>query len=436
MVALGIEFLVIFVLLIINGVFAMSEVALLSSRRARLQSLVLQDKRAAAVLDLLEEPNNFLSSVQVGVTLVGVLSGAYGGATLAEEIAERLDNTPALAAYAETIGVGIVVLLITFLSLVIGELVPKRLALSNPERVAMAVVRPMGWVSHLVAPLVALLSVSTNAVLAVLRLRETREQPVTRAEVKVLLQQGAKAGTFRASEQAMVEGVFRFAERRVNEIMTPRYRITWIDLQDPWEETIRKVTSSGFASLPVGDGLLDNVIGVLRANDALGAYGSGNAPDLRAIARKALNVHESTPAIELLELFRTNPAHLALVLDEFGAVEGLVTPSDILRTIVGDLPVPHRAAHAPLQHRPDGALIADGSLPWRDVLEVLKIPDTEQGSARYQSLAGFVLAMTGQIPIPGDRVEWNGYQFDVVEMDRYRIAKVLIKKASPPETQG
>jgi putative hemolysin len=299
---LATEILIIVLLVLLNGVFAMSEIAVVSARKARLQQLAREGKAGArAALALAAEPTRFLSTVQIGITLVGILAGAFGGATLAEQLADRLSAIPGLARYSEAIGVAIIVVAISYLSLVVGELVPKRLALTNPEKVASAVARPMRTLATLAAPVVQLLSLSTNAILRVLVPRPPAEQPVTEEEIKILIEQGAQSGVFEAVEQEIVESVFRLADRRVGALMTPRTEIVWLDLNDAPEEIERQVAACEHSRFPVGQGRLDNVVGIVRGRDVLATRASGQPFDLKTIMTLPLFVPESLRALTLLE---------------------------------------------------------------------------------------------------------------------------------------
>ena len=333
---LSTTFEIIVLLTIINGLFAMSEVALLSARRVRLQhSAERGDAGARLALGLLQDANNFLATVQIGITLVGILSGAFAGATIAEKIAAYLQGYPAIAPYGETIGIAIVVLGVTYLSLILGELVPKRLALHNPERVATAVAGPMSLISTLAAPAVRILSASTNAVLRLFALREPNEPPVTEEEVKALLRQGAQTGVFDPMEQQIVERVFQFADRRVSTIMTPRADIVWLDVHDDYNALCDEVLRSPHSQFPVCDGDLDRFAGVILAKDFLRGSDKFN---VREDLKPAIVVPEQTAALRAIEQMRQTTVHLALVVDGHGSVSGLLTTADILEALVGDLP--------------------------------------------------------------------------------------------------
>lgn len=422
------EILFIVLLLIANGVFAMSELAVVASRKTRLQRMAASgDPRANAALELAQQPERFLSTIQIGITLVGILAGAFGGATIAEQLGAKISTLPSLAPYGEAIGLISVVLSITYLSLVIGELVPKRLALNNPERVALVVAGPMRVLARLASPVVSILSVSTSVVLTFLRMRTPTEPPVTEDEIKLLIQQGTQAGVFEEVEQEIIESVFRLTDRSVEALMTPRIGIVWLDINDPPEKLHRKVAGSSYSRFPVCRGTLDNLLGIVKAKDMLSRCVSGASLDLQADLKQPLFVPESTPAIRALEMFKAARTHLALVIDEYGAVEGLVTTNDILEAIVGDIaPVESEAGKDAVQ-REDGSWLMEGAMPvdeFREIFSVGRLPGEERGV--YHTLAGFILFHLGRVPSEADHFEWQGLRFEIIDMDGKRIDKVLV----------
>lgn len=429
------ELFIVILLLIANGVFAMSEIAVVSARKARLQQWANEGNiRARTALELANAPNRFLSTVQIGITLIGILAGAFGGATIATKLAVVLDALPFLAPYGRALALGFVVLSITYLSLIIGELVPKRLALSSPERIAVAVAPLMRALSGLASPVVRLLSLSTDAVLRLLGVRPSAEPPVTEEEIRLLLQQGAQAGMFEAAEQAMVERVFRLGDRRVAAVMTPRTEIVWLDCHACLDDIQRTVTESVHSRFLVAQGTLDNVLGVVHAKDLLARALAGQPIDLAALARQPLYVPESMRALQVLELFKQSGTHIALAVDEYGGVQGLVTPSNILEAIVGDIPSAGELGEPQAVQREDGSWLLDGMLAvdeFKELFHLSALPDEEQGV--YQTLAGFVIMQLGRIPAVADRFEWEGLRFEVVDMDANRIDKVLVTPVPPPE---
>jgi putative hemolysin len=428
MTAITIEILFIILLIAGNGLLAMSEFAIASVRKVRLQNLAERgDARARIALELANQPNQFLSTVQIGITLVGILAGAFGGATLAEQLATRLEAISPLAPYSDAIGVALVVLGITYLSLGFGELVPKRLALNNSERVASAVAKPMRLLSIVAAPAVRLLSFSTDTVLRLLGMKPSGEPPVTEDEIKVLIRQGTVAGVFEEAEEDLVENVFKLGDRRVSALMTPRHEIIWLYIDDPPELNLRRVAESTHSRFPVCQGSIDKLIGVVRAKDLLVQQMSGSPFDLRAVMRPPLGIPESMRSLKVLELFKETGRHLALIIDEHGGIEGLITHHDILAALVGYIPIVGEPAELQIVEREDGSWLIDGTLlidELRDIFDIRKLPG--QVEERFQTVGGFVMWYLGHIPSVGEHFEWNGLRFEVVDMDGRRIDKVLI----------
>lgn len=417
------QVVIIFLLIVLNGVFAMSEAAVIASRRARLQQLADDGSAGAkSVLKLVENPNRFLSTVQIGITLIGILAGVFGGATIAGSIAEWLQTIPALARYSQSLSLGLVVLVTTYLSLIVGELVPKRLALQNPEKIAIIIARPMGVLSRIAAPLVTFLSASTNLALLLLGVRPSNSPPVTQEEIKMMMQQGIAAGVFEESEHDMIEGVFKLGNRRISTVMTPRTEIIWLDVEDVEEETRRRILENSPSRFPLAKGDLDETLGFVHAKDLLKHSLSGQTLDLRAIAREPLYVPENMPASDLLETFRNSNTQIALVVGEYGGIQGLVTIHDLLEEIVGDIDEPSSVRRA------DGSWLLDGMLPtdeFKDVLDIkADLPGEPEG---FETLGGFMLAQLGRIPKAADAFEWENWHFEVVDMDGNRVDKVLAR---------
>lgn len=419
----SIEIIFILLLTVLNGLFAMSEFALLSARKIRLRQSAEQGNTSARqVLALLENPNNFLSTVQVGVTLVGVLSGAFGGTTVAEQIAVWLSRYPAVAPYAKTIGIAIVVLAITYLSLVIGELVPKRIALTKPEKIAAAVASPMLSLSKAARPVVTVLSVSTDAVLRLMRVRKSHEPEVTEDDIRGLIREGTKTGVFEHSEQQIVERVFRFGDRNVGAIMTPRADITWLDIRESNSALRLKITGTPYSRFPVGDGDLDHLLGILYAKDFLAAQRG----DIRNLLKQPLFVPERTPALKVLEQFRQNVVHMAIVIDENGTGQGLICATDVLEALVGELPdeIPYEPRAV---QRADGSWLVDGALAIEDLKEILRVSELPgEQTGRFQTAAEFTLNHFGKIPSEGERFTWQGHRFEIIDMDGNKIDKLLV----------
>jgi putative hemolysin len=429
---MALELLLIVLLILANGIFSGSEMAIVSARKARLEQLAEEGNRKARLaLKLANSPNDFLSTVQIGITLIGILSGAVGGATLALRLRPVLQSIPALAPYSEPISLVIVVSLITYFSLVLGELVPKRLALSNAEDIACAVAGPMRLLARGTAPLVHLLSSSTDGLLQLVGVRHTEESPVTEEEIRVLLEQGTRAGLFEEAEQEMVSRVFRLGDRPVKSLMTPRTAITWLDVDAPMEETQQEILNSPHSRFPVGEGSLDECVGIIRVKDFLSAYLAGEAVNLRSLLQSPLFVAENTRALDVVEIFRQSGTHFALITDEFGGIEGLITLNDVMEAIVGNLP--SEDLNEPrIAQRDDGSWLVDGLIAveeLKDLLDQEELPHEQKG--HYQTLAGFVLTMMGRIPSAGQHFDWGGFRFEVMDMDGARVDKVLVVPIAP-----
>lgn len=423
------EILIILLLLLANGVFAMSEIAVVSSRKGRLQHLAEEGNRGARrALELAEAPDRFFATVQVGITLVGILTGAFGGATIAATLAEALKAVPALAPYAHALALAAVVLGITYLSLIVGELVPKRIGMQHPERIAARVAGPMSTLSRLAAPAVWVLSASTRVVLRLLRLPRPQEPPVTEAEIRVLLEQGAEAGVFEPGESEMVTRVFRLGDQRVSAVMTPRHRAVWLDAEAPLEEARAAMARNRFSRYLLCDGGLDAVVGVVDVRDLWMAEVSGEpVRDLRAAARPPLIVPETMPALQLLERFRESAMHLALVVDEYGGVAGVATVNDVLSEVAGDLTA-GGPAHPAVVRRDDGSFLLDGALAMDEVRELLGLEERRGEPRVYRSLGGWIFTALARVPSEGDWFEAEGHRIEVVDMDGNRIDKVLVQR--------
>ncbi|MEH2280994.1 MAG: hemolysin family protein [Nostoc sp.] len=433
------EILIILVLIIANGVFSMSEMAIVSARKVRLQQLANQgDAKAKVALKLAESPNHFLSTVQVGISLIGILTGAFGGATIAARLAVYVRLFPLLAPYSEPVSFGIVVLIITYLSLIVGELVPKRLALNNPEKIASIVAIPMQALAALASPVVFLLSASTDLILRLLGITASTEPQVTEEEIKILIEQGTEAGTFEEAEQDMVERVFRLGDRPVSYLMTPRPDIVWLDLDDSAEENRQKMVDSAYSRYPICQGGLDNVLGVIPVTDLLARSFRGEPLDLTIGLRQPVFVPESTRGLKVLELFKQTITHMALVVDEYGVIQGLVTLNDIMSEIVGDVPSTDGQDQPQAVQREDGSWLLDGMLPVEEFLELFGMEEWEsEERGSYQTLGGFVITHLGRIPAAADYFEWHSMRIEVMDMDGNRVDKVLVipKAAKSADTK-
>jgi putative hemolysin len=419
---LGTELLIIAILITLNNLLAMTEAALFAVRKARLQQRINEgDKQAESALKLTENPNLFLSVIQIGITLIDVLTGAIAGATLAEFLALRLKEVPALARYADTIGLVVVVLVITYFSIILGELVPKRLAIQNPEGIASFFAPPMLVLSKILAPVVRFLSISTDLVLRLIGVRPSTEPPVTEEEIQVLLDQGTRAGVFEEAELDMVAGVFRLNDRRVYSLMTPRTEILWLDMLDTADEILKKLAERPYSRFPVCQGSLDNVLGIVKARDLLTRSLAGETINLMECLLPAIFIPETSFASRALEVFKQSNKELILVIDEFGGVIGLLTINDVLEEIVGDI----QTSEPQVTQRQDGSWLLDGMLDVDEFKELFEF-NTLPNEGDYETLGGFMMASLGQIPGSGDQFEWEGLRFEIVDMDGRRVDKILV----------
>ena len=426
------EFLFLLLLILVNGLFAMSEIAVVSSRKTRLQQWAEEGKAGAgAAMELAAEPGHFLSAIQVGITMIGIFSGAFGEATIAGRLSVGIARVPVLAPHAETIALTVVVVAITFFSLILGELVPKRIALRNPEGIAVTIARPMRLLAKVAHPLVWFLSFTTDSVLKLLGVRPASIPPVTEEEIKVMMEQGAEAGIFEQEEQQLVANVFRLDRQKIGAIMTPRMDVVYLDVEDSFDDIQRKILDSAHSVMPVCRGGIVNVLGIVHAKDLLRRSLSGESFDLLSSLKPPLFIPETATAMKLLEMFKKRGRHVAFVLDEYGDVQGLVTINDVLESIVGDIPSEGEPAETLAVRREDGSWLLDGMLPmekFRELFPEAELPEEESGT--YHTLSGFILMRLGRIPAVADHFSWHGWRFEVVDMDGNRIDKVLASPGS------
>jgi putative hemolysin len=428
------DFLLLLLLVCINGLFAMAELATFSSRPTRLKEQANRGSGGArAAIRLLDHPTRFLSSVQIGITLIGVLSGVFSGARFAAPLADWLAHfellTPVVQ-YLDTAAYAIVVVGVTFLSVVVGELVPKRWALTNPEAIAAALARPMEIVAFLSAPLVWVLRTATELVVSLLRLPKNTARAVSEEEIRSMIAEGAHTGIFHAAEHQMIEGVLRLPDRTVRSIMTPRGDVVWLDSADDRTTVWNVVRTSGHSRYPVCRGQLDELLGVVMTGELAEWLGDPQSGELAARVRAPLIVHESTRILRLLDLFRESKMHFAAIVDEHGSIEGVVTPSDILTAIAGELPEAADEEVPEVVARDDSSWLVDGGMSIDDVERLLGAGNMRSGDD-YTTLAGFVLAQLGHLPATGESFRWRGHRFEVVDLDGRRIDKLLIQRLAP-----
>jgi len=427
------DLLLVFILILLNGLFAMSEIAIVSSRRARLVQMAEGGNVGAQrAIQLSSEPTRFLSSVQVGITSIGILNGAIGEAAVVTRLNGLFEQVPALAPYAHPLAMGTMVVVLTYVSLIVGELVPKRLALTHPELIASIIARPMQILSTGGRPLVLLLSVSTEAILRLLRVRQVKQPAVTIEEIKVLFEQGAEEGVFEPSEHEMMTNVLNLDERHVGSVLTPRSDIVYLDVRDPLEVNRGKLRGAQHTVLPLCDGGLDHVLGFVRATKVLEQVLDTGVLDLQSLAEPALYVPETMTLMKLLEQFKRTHLPLALVVDEFGDVEGLVTLTDVIAAIVGDLPS-EPGEEPTIVKREDGSWLMDGSLDIDTVLRTLDDDSwlTEEDRQHYHTLGGLAMLALGRVPRTGDLFERGSYRFEIVDMDGNRVDRLLVSRVGP-----
>jgi putative hemolysin len=422
------ECLIISLLLLINGLFAMTEVAVISARKNRLRNMADEGKAGAkAALDLAESPNQFLSTIQIGITLIGIFAGAYGGATIAEQISKSISTIPLLKPYDEMIGVGIVVAVITYASLIIGELVPKRIGLGHSEQIAVRMSRPMQWLAKIAKPIVFFLSKSTELSLKALPIKEKHQTAVTVEEVDSLLQEGLRAGVFNKIETAMVKSVLELDELPVRNIMTPRPKIIWLNKEDPHEAVWHKIVVSNHSNFPVYEGTRDNVVGIVSVKAIYANLAIGVPVRLGDLMTKPLVVPAIQNVIALLETFKQHGKYMALVTDEFGNIVGIVTLHDVMEAIGGEFPSQEERSKPIIKRREDGTWLIDAVIEFEKVAEALpNLQISKDDSKDFQTLAGFVVKQLGHLPKEGETFEYGGYVVEVLDMDRHRVDKVLV----------
>lgn len=424
------EIILILILILINALLAMSEAALVASRKVRLQQQANDgNKSSELALKLLKDPNIFLSTVQIGITLIGVLAGAVGGATISEALALVLQKLPYLGEFSESVSLAIVVLTITILTIWLGELVPKRLGLTSPEKIAQAVAGPMLFTSKAFSPLIKLMSKATNFALSLMGVDPSSEPPVTEEEIHLLIDQGTQAGVFEEAEQDMVEGIFSLGDSRVYSLMTPRTEVVWLDINDSIEEIREKIAECPYSRFPVRQDSLETIVGIVKSRDLLVESLSGKAVDLKSLLKPAHFIPETMFASRALELFKEKNTELLLVVDEFGGLQGLLTINDILEEIVGAMEFEEPQA----TQRQDGSWLLDGMLEvdeFKEIFDFESLPHEDE----YETLSGFVMTSLGRVPQAADHFDWNNFRFEVIDMDGRRVDKVLVTTLPKPQT--
>lgn len=428
--------ILIFVLFLLNAFFAMYEIAMVSSRRTRLQQRADEGRKGAEVaLQLLKDPNQeYLSAVQIMITMIDTLAGGIGGAMLSDPLAVVLKKVSFLEPFADTIALVIVVVAITYFSIVLGELIPKRVAVSKPEDVVTSMSPLINTMTRILRPLIKLLSASTNLGIKVFNIDISKEPFITEEELKGFIQEGRQTGVFDEAEEILVDGVFRFSERRVDAIMTPHTELDWLDLTDGMAVMVEEMIASPYSRLPVAEGDLDRTVGIVSAKDLLGVNLYDEHFNIMEHVREPMFFPGNMKAVKAFETFQSTGIHQAMVMDEFGGVEGMVTLYDVLEAIAGDIPLDEHDTENDIERQSDGSLLMDGLVPvdvLKERLEVDELP--EEVKAGYQTLSGFVMNQMGRIPKVGQSFEWSNYHFTVVAMDGFRVERVEISRIEAEE---
>lgn len=422
------ELAVILILIFLNGVFAMAEIAILSSRKEKLLQLVAEgDKNAQSALDLANEPNIFLSTVQIGITLVGILAGAFGGATLAEEISVYIAKIPFIGIWNETVAFLTVVIFITYMSVVFGEIIPKRLALIFPEKIASFIASPMFLLSKTASPVVKIFSYSTEFILKLLGLKDVKGHNITEEEILVLLEMGKQAGTVEEEEKNIVDNVFTLGDKQISSLMTPRNQIVWLDIENNKQDNLNIMNESCHTTFPVCKGNLESVIGVAHSKNIIHTFISGHETEFASLLDKPLFIPDTMKGFKALKLFKETGKHFALAVDEYGVVQGIITLTDIFEAIVGDIPTMEELSNPQAVRREDGSWLLDGMIEiaeFKKLFEINELPYEDEGD--YNTLGGFIIYKLEKIPTASDYFEWEGFRFEVVDMDSNRVDKVLL----------
>ena len=421
---------IIILLIILNGIFAMTEIAVVSARKSKLKQLAEKgDVNAQKALELAANPNRFLSTVQIGITFVGIFAGAFGSETVARPLSSILSQIPLLDKYSEIIAILVVVTLITYVSLVIGELVPKRLALGSPEKIASFMAKYMQTLSSISSPLINLLSISTDWILMLFRVKPQVEAQISEEEVKMLIKEGARVGIFNLSEKDIVERTFRLSDMKANMLMTPRKEIKWLDITKGSSSNRKTISKNSYSYFPICRGNLDKCIGIVRTKEILTDYLTREKLDLEKFMHKPQFVPESMYAFKVFELFKRTGIHSALVVNEYGNIEGLLSITDLLEAIVGDIPTIDELEEREITKRDDKSYLVDGLVSVDDFKAYFQLRKfTEEESGIFRTIGGFVMHKIGHIPKTGDSFEIDGYRYEVVDMDGNRVDKILVKK--------
>ncbi len=422
------EILIVLLLILLNGIFAMAEIAIISARKSKLQQQANEGSlNAKYALELSNSPNRFLSTVQIGITFIGIFAGAFGGETIAENLAEQWKNVPFIAPFSEGLALFSVVAIITYLSLVIGELVPKRLALTSPEKVAKYSAKPMSILSNIAGPLVTLLSFSTDWILKIFRVKKSSEPSISEEEVKLLVREGTRTGVFLKEEKDIFERTLRLSDKKVQSLMTSRKEIVWLDADSPFKTLRKTISESAHSYFPVCRGNIDKVLGMVRTEDVLIHFLVEEKIDIKSFLHKPLFVPENMDGLKVLEMFKKSGIHAALVIDEYGNIQGLISLNDVLEAIVGDIPTINELDTEEIVRRENGTFLVDGLVSiddFKEYFHIKKIPDEKNGV--FHTIGGFIMYKLGKIPASGDKFEFGEFSIEVMDMDGARVDKILL----------
>ncbi len=419
---------IVLILIVANGIFAMTEIAIVTSRKARLDKIAENgDKRASYALKLAEEPNQLLSTIQIGITLIGVVTGAFGGAAIASQLTPAIAKIESLAPFSSQISLFIVIAITTYLSLIIGELVPKRIGMNNPEKVALSVAKPMYYFSKVGKPLIWVLSKSTEFVLKIFGIKQNNDPDVTEEEITQLIEQGVYSGVVEENEREMVEKIFYMGDQRLGDILTPRTYLEWIDLEDPQEENLEIMNTSNHSSFPVGEGSLDNIRGIIHKKNVFGKLLKNEPFQLEDVVEKALVLPEAMMAFQALEKIKDSGKHQAIVIDEYGGIEGFVTLHDFIEVIVGDMPDLFDV-DPKIVKRDEKTWLADGLIPLETFRRYFEIDEFEELRSESHTLGGYITTYLGDIPKVGDFIQVEDLKIEVVDMDHVRVDKVMVTR--------
>ena len=426
---IALEIATVALIVLCNGFFAMSELAIVSSRRSKLQQLAAKgDERARVALTLVDDPSRFLAIVQIGMTLTAICAGTFSGATLADRLGDWLSTIPPLEHFGKPIAIAVIFVVVAYFSLLLGELVPKQVGLANPERVALRVAQPLAGIARIGSPIVWLLDASVRSALRIFGASPASTRKMTAEEIRGVIAEGAESGAIHMAEREMIEEIMFLSKRAVRTIMTARPDIFWIDLEDSDQIILKKVRECAHTQLLVGRGAIDEIQGVVDKQDLLDQAIDGRPFDVKGTLQPPLIIHEGATILRTLDLFKKTPAHTAAVIDEYGVVQGIVTRTDLLEAIAGDLPDLDAEAEPKVIRREDGSLLIDAAMPIIEAAERLEIPELSRGD--FLTLAGFVLFRLDHVPKAGEHFIWSGRRFEVFQMEGRRIDKVLVQPAS------